>query len=227
MIPDRQHDTRPDCRSRAPAAITRVSAVLSCESLLHWCAGAAICAAGTLSSGPRLPSRGGMRHETHSSLAGRCGCTGLTVGFVLAGNSAEQTSPSSTAAATTTTVAATSTTVESTTTSEAMMPMTDIASAGGAHFEIAGALDWLLVVEGVAWAMGDAPVTRIDASGNVLSTTKLPGSVCLAPDQGFGSVWAATCGTPESCPAGCGDRGHPGDRFATRRGCSCLRTASA
>lgn len=76
------------------------------------------------------------------------------------------------------------------------MPMTDIASAGGAHFEIAGALDWLLVVEGVAWAMGDAPLTRIDASGNVLSTTKLPGSVCLAPDQGFGSVWAATCGAP-------------------------------
>ncbi len=120
----------------------------------------------------------------------------LALASCSAGNSAEQTSPSSTAAASTATVAATSTTVESTTTTEAMMPMTDIASAGGAHFEIAGALDWLLVVEGVAWAMGDAPVTRIDASGNVLSTTKLPGSVCLAPDQGFGSVWAATCGAP-------------------------------
>ena len=119
----------------------------------------------------------------------------FTLASCSAGNSAEQTSPNSTAAATTT-VVDTTTTVKSTTTTEPMTPMTDIASAGGAHFEIAGALDWLLVVGGVAWAMGDAPVTRIDASGSVLTTTKLPGSVCLAPDQAFGSVWAATCGTP-------------------------------
>ena len=102
-----------------------------------------------------------------------------------------------TAGATTTAAGATTTAAESTTTLERMVPMTDIASEGGVHFEIAGALDWLLVVGGVAWAMGDAPVTRIDASGNVLSTTKLPGPVCLAPDQGFGSVWAPTCGTPD------------------------------
>lgn len=130
----------------------------------------------------------------------RCRAVAVALVFTLASCSADNrvgsTSPSSTTTVTTTTVAATTTTIGSTTTTEPIMAMTDIEAAGGAHFKIGGGLDWLLVVGGVAWGMGDAPVTRIDASGNVLGTTTLPGSVCLAPDQGFGSVWAASCGSP-------------------------------
>jgi virginiamycin B lyase len=70
----------------------------------------------------------------------------------------------------------------------------DILTAGATHIDVAGAPDWLAVAEGSAWAAVSGGVRRIDgATGTPDGLVPIPGTICLAFDVGFDSLWAGSC----------------------------------
>jgi virginiamycin B lyase len=70
----------------------------------------------------------------------------------------------------------------------------DIVAAGATHIDVAGAPDWLAVAEGSAWAAVVGGVRRIDAAtGAPDGLVPIPGTICLAFDVGFDSLWAGSC----------------------------------
>lgn len=84
-------------------------------------------------------------------------------------------------------------------TPDGLPPLRDVVVAGGTRLEVPGEPDWLLLAGGSVWTNTEVSlsVTRIDqATGEVLGTVPVEGTVCLAMDAGYGSVWFATCGTP-------------------------------
>jgi hypothetical protein len=70
----------------------------------------------------------------------------------------------------------------------------DILTAGATHIDVAGAPDWLAVAEGSAWAAVSGGVRRLDgATGTPDGLVPIPGTICLAFDVGFDSLWAGSC----------------------------------
>ncbi len=70
----------------------------------------------------------------------------------------------------------------------------DIVAAGATHIDVTGAPDWLAVAEGSAWAAVIGGVRRLDgATGTPDGLVPIPGTICLAFDVGFDSVWAGSC----------------------------------
>jgi len=70
----------------------------------------------------------------------------------------------------------------------------DIVAAGATHIDVAGEPDWLAVAEGSAWAAVTGGVRRIDATtGTPDGLVPVPGTICLAFDVGFDSLWAGSC----------------------------------
>jgi virginiamycin B lyase len=70
----------------------------------------------------------------------------------------------------------------------------DIVGAGATHIDLAGAPDWVTIAGGSAWVAVQGGVRRIDgATGTPDGLVPVPGTICLAMDVGFDSVWAGSC----------------------------------
>jgi virginiamycin B lyase len=70
----------------------------------------------------------------------------------------------------------------------------DIEAAGARRIDVSGAPDWLAVADGSAWAAVEGGVRRLDgATGEPDGLVPIPGSICLAFDVGFDSLWAGSC----------------------------------
>lgn len=54
--------------------------------------------------------------------------------------------------------------------------------------------DWIMLTHGIAWVANvDHGVARFGRDGHVLGVVRTQSDVCLAMDQGLGSVWAVDC----------------------------------
>ncbi|HET8784198.1 MAG TPA: hypothetical protein VFM38_01080 [Candidatus Limnocylindrales bacterium] len=70
----------------------------------------------------------------------------------------------------------------------------DIETAGATRLDVAGAPDWLAVAGDSAWAAVEGGVRRMDGtSGEPDGLVPIPGTICLAFDVGFDSIWAGSC----------------------------------
>jgi hypothetical protein len=70
----------------------------------------------------------------------------------------------------------------------------DIETAGATHIDVSGAPDWLAVAGDSAWAAVEGGVRRLDGkTGEPDGLVPIPGSICLAFDVGFDSIWAGSC----------------------------------
>ena len=86
-------------------------------------------------------------------------------------------------------------TMSATTTETAALPeIQDIEEAGALDIDTSGNADWVTVAGGSAWlANVGTGITRYDlATGDVLGEIKT-NDICLAMDEGFGSLWAGDC----------------------------------
>lgn len=95
----------------------------------------------------------------------------------------------------TTTVKPTTTTVAPAKTEAASLPeIQDIEEAGALHIDTAGNADWVTVAGDSAWlANVGRGITRYDlATGDMLGEIET-NDICLAMDEGFGSLWAGDC----------------------------------
>jgi streptogramin lyase len=107
--------------------------------------------------------------------------------------------PSTTIASPSTTIAIPSTTTATlaTTTATASLPeVQDIGAAGALAINTSGNADWVTVAGDSAWLANiGRGITRYDlATGDMLG--EIPtNDICLAMDEGFGSLWAGDCGT--------------------------------
>jgi streptogramin lyase len=82
-----------------------------------------------------------------------------------------------------------------TTTEAAPLPeIEDIGEAGALHIDTTGNADWVTVSGDSAWlANVGTGITRYDlATGEMLGEIKT-NDICLAMDEGFGSLWAGDC----------------------------------
>jgi YVTN family beta-propeller protein len=112
---------------------------------------------------------------------------------LMACGGSDATDNSTTASPTTT---ATATAAAATTTAPAGPPEpVNVETAGATKVGDLGAPDWLVVAGGSAWAAGVGDgVGQLDgATGKLLGSVAVPGSVCLAMDVGFDSVWVGSC----------------------------------
>jgi virginiamycin B lyase len=70
----------------------------------------------------------------------------------------------------------------------------DIEAAGASRIDVTGAPDWLAVAGDSAWAAVEGGVRRMDGkTGEPDGLVPIPGSICLAFDVGFDSIWAGSC----------------------------------
>ena len=70
----------------------------------------------------------------------------------------------------------------------------DIEAAGATHIDVSGAPDWLAVAGDSAWAAVEGGVRRLDGeTGEPDGLVPIPGTICLAFDVGFDSIWAGSC----------------------------------
>ena len=70
----------------------------------------------------------------------------------------------------------------------------DIEAAGATRIDVAGEPDWLAVAGDSAWAAVQGGVRRMDGkTGEPDGLVPIPGSICLAFDVGFDSIWAGSC----------------------------------
>jgi virginiamycin B lyase len=70
----------------------------------------------------------------------------------------------------------------------------DIEAAGATRIQVDGEPDWLAVAGGSAWAAVAGGVRRLDGTtGEPDGLVPIPGSICLAFDVGFDSLWAGSC----------------------------------
>ena len=70
-----------------------------------------------------------------------------------------------------------------------------VAKAGGVAINATAEADWMLVAHGRAWVSGlGKGVGVYDArTGRPLGSVAVPHGPCAATDEGFGSIWTATC----------------------------------
>ena len=70
----------------------------------------------------------------------------------------------------------------------------DIVAAGATHVDVSGQPDWLAIAGDSAWAAVVGGVRRLDGTtGEPDGLVPIPGTICLAFDVGFDSVWAGSC----------------------------------
>ena len=103
------------------------------------------------------------------------------------GNDSSSVAPGSTSAST---GSATSPTGEA-----GLPPITTIREAGGQTIKSRSSADWVLVASGRAWVSGvGRGIGFYDAStGRLQGSVAVPQGPCASMDEGFGSVWTATC----------------------------------
>ena len=81
-----------------------------------------------------------------------------------------------------------------TTASVAAESRRDIEAVGATRVSVEGEPDWLAVAGGSAWAAVVGGVRRLDGvTGAPDGLVPIPGSICLAFDVGFDSLWAGSC----------------------------------
>jgi virginiamycin B lyase len=70
----------------------------------------------------------------------------------------------------------------------------DVEAAGATRIDVEGEPDWLAVTGGSAWAAVAGGVRRLDGTtGEPDGLVPIPGTICLAFDVGFDSLWAGSC----------------------------------
>jgi virginiamycin B lyase len=70
----------------------------------------------------------------------------------------------------------------------------DIEAAGATRLNVDGEPDWLAIAGGSVWAAVVGGVRRLDgATGEPDGLVPIPGTICLAFDVGFDSLWAGSC----------------------------------
>jgi virginiamycin B lyase len=70
----------------------------------------------------------------------------------------------------------------------------DVGAVGGSSMKALGEPDWALGVGGGVWVAGvGTGLRRYDAATGATTDEQMLDWVCLGMDQGFGSVWAASC----------------------------------
>ena len=70
----------------------------------------------------------------------------------------------------------------------------DIEAAGATRIHVDGEPDWLALAGGSAWAAVVGGVRRLDGTtGEPDGLVPIPGTICLAFDVGFDSLWAGSC----------------------------------
>ncbi len=73
-------------------------------------------------------------------------------------------------------------------------PMPTVEEAGATRIPVSGFVDWLVMADGTAWLTNATGIVRLDPeTGAPGETVPIEGSTCTALDEGYGSVWAATC----------------------------------
>ena len=104
-------------------------------------------------------------------------------------------------AATTTAPPTTMATPSTTTAPPSLADIQDIEEAGALVISTSGNADWVTVAGDSAWlANVGTGITRYDlATGDMLGEIPMTNDICLAMDEGFGSLWAATAWTTRSC----------------------------
>ena len=128
------------------------------------------------------------------------GILALLVGLLLtaaacADDDGNGTATPTTQTPTTTTATPTTTTVTPTTTEEVSLPeIQAIEAAGALHIDTAGNADWVTVAGDSAWLANiGRGISRYDlATGEMLGEIET-NDICLAMDEGFGSIWAGDC----------------------------------
>jgi YVTN family beta-propeller protein len=78
--------------------------------------------------------------------------------------------------------------------SAALPPVRDLASTHATTIKAAPQPDWAIAAGGSVWVAGVGPcLQRYDAATAAATSAQNLDSVCLAMDQGFGSVWVGSC----------------------------------
>ncbi len=96
-----------------------------------------------------------------------------------------------------TTAVATTAAAATTTAPDGPPEPVNVETAGATKIPDLGEPDWLVLAGGAAWAAGVGDgVGQLDGTtGELVGSVAIPGSVCLAMDVGFDSVWAGSCST--------------------------------
>jgi virginiamycin B lyase len=87
------------------------------------------------------------------------------------------------------------TTVTASTTTTAPLPeVQDIEQAGALEIHTSGNADWVTVAAGSAWVANiGTGITRYDLATGAMLGELATNDICLAMDEGFGSLWAGDC----------------------------------
>jgi virginiamycin B lyase len=102
--------------------------------------------------------------------------------------------PAAASSTPTTTPAPTSTPTPTLKPTPTVTPLLDIEAAGATRLRVPGFPDWLALASGSAWVAVDGGVQRLDReTGMPAETIPVGGSICLAMDVGFDSLWVGVC----------------------------------